>query len=104
MLEAAEALLAEHAELERRLADPQVHADQALARRLARRYASHGLARPPHETAAAWAARVETAHPGSGLPALSHRFSDIRYAGSDSDTASLLADLRRHRPTPGVRP
>ena len=72
--------------------------------RLARRYASHGLARQPHETASAWAARVEAAHPGSGLPALSHRFSDIRYAGSDSDTASLLADLRRHRPTPGVRP
>ena len=39
MLEAAEALLAEHADLERRLADPDVHADQALARRLARRYA-----------------------------------------------------------------
>jgi peptide chain release factor 1 len=33
------ALLAEHAELERRLADPAVHADQALARRLGRRYA-----------------------------------------------------------------
>ena len=33
------ALLAEHAELERRLADPSVHADQALARRLGRRYA-----------------------------------------------------------------
>ena len=39
MLDAAEALLTEHAELERRLADPQVHTDQALARRLARRYA-----------------------------------------------------------------
>jgi peptide chain release factor 1 len=33
------ALLAEHAELERQLADPGVHADQALARRLGRRYA-----------------------------------------------------------------
>jgi peptide chain release factor 1 len=32
-------LLAEHADLERRLADPGVHADQALARRLGRRYA-----------------------------------------------------------------
>ena len=32
-------LLAEHAELERRLADPGVHADQGLARRLGRRYA-----------------------------------------------------------------
>jgi peptide chain release factor 1 len=39
MFEAAEALLAEHADLEQRLADPAVHSDQALARRLNRRYA-----------------------------------------------------------------
>jgi peptide chain release factor 1 len=39
MFEAAEALLAEHADLERRLADPGVHSDQALARRLNQRYA-----------------------------------------------------------------
>ena len=32
MFEAVDGLLAEHAELERRLADPSVHADQALAR------------------------------------------------------------------------
>jgi peptide chain release factor 1 len=37
--ESLPALLAEHAELERKLADPSVHADQALARRLGRRYA-----------------------------------------------------------------
>jgi peptide chain release factor 1 len=39
MFEAAEALLSEHAELERRLADPDVHSDQALVRRLNQRYA-----------------------------------------------------------------
>jgi peptide chain release factor 1 len=39
MFEAAEALLAEHADLEKRLADPGVHSDQALARDLNRRYA-----------------------------------------------------------------
>jgi peptide chain release factor 1 len=39
MFEAVEALLAEHAELERRLADPAIHADQATARRVGRRYA-----------------------------------------------------------------
>jgi peptide chain release factor 1 len=33
------ALLAEHADLEKRLADPAVHADQGQARRLGRRYA-----------------------------------------------------------------
>ncbi|HEX2550367.1 MAG TPA: PCRF domain-containing protein, partial [Nocardioidaceae bacterium] len=32
-------LLAEHASLERELADPAVHADQSRARRLSRRYA-----------------------------------------------------------------
>ncbi len=36
---AVQPLLAEHAEIERRLADPAVHADAAVARRLGRRYA-----------------------------------------------------------------
>lgn len=40
--EALGALLVEHAELEQRLADPSVHADQSLARRLSRRYAELG--------------------------------------------------------------
>jgi peptide chain release factor 1 len=39
MFEAAEALVAEHADLEQRLAEPDVHSDQALARRLNQRYA-----------------------------------------------------------------
>jgi peptide chain release factor 1 len=39
MFEAAEALLAEHAALEKRLGDPEVHSDQTLARDLNRRYA-----------------------------------------------------------------
>ncbi|WP_405006182.1 peptide chain release factor 1 [Kitasatospora purpeofusca] len=39
MFEAVEELLVEHAALEARLADPSVHADQANARKLAKRYA-----------------------------------------------------------------
>jgi peptide chain release factor 1 len=39
VLDAVAALAAEHRDVERRLADPQVHADQGLARRLGRRYA-----------------------------------------------------------------
>ncbi|HET8561921.1 MAG TPA: peptide chain release factor 1 [Marmoricola sp.] len=39
MFEAVEALVAEHAELEQRLADPAIHADQGLARTLNQRYA-----------------------------------------------------------------
>ena len=38
MFESVEALAAEYADLEERLADPSVHADQATARRLGRRY------------------------------------------------------------------
>jgi peptide chain release factor 1 len=36
---AVDALLAEHAELERRLADPELHADQSAARKVGRRFA-----------------------------------------------------------------
>jgi peptide chain release factor 1 len=39
MFEAVEDLVGEHAGLEKRLADPSVHADQAQARRLGKRYA-----------------------------------------------------------------
>jgi peptide chain release factor 1 len=39
MFEAVEGLVEEHAELEHRLADPGVHADQGLAKRLNQRYA-----------------------------------------------------------------
>jgi peptide chain release factor 1 len=42
MLERMDDLVAEHAELESRLADPGVHADAALARKLGRRYAELG--------------------------------------------------------------
>ena len=42
MFEAVQTLKAEYAELERRLADPAVHADQGRARRLGRRYAELG--------------------------------------------------------------
>ncbi|WP_409476416.1 DUF3488 and DUF4129 domain-containing transglutaminase family protein [Stenotrophomonas sp. Y-13] len=71
-------------------------------RRLDRRYARLGLGRQAHETAGAWAARVDAVRPGSGLVLLSQRFSDARYAGASSDLASLLRDLHRHRPQPGL--
>ena len=71
--------------------------------RVGQRYARLGLGRAPSETATDWARRVELQLPGGGLPALSQRFSDARYAGGRSDVVSLLADLRRHRPKPGAR-
>jgi peptide chain release factor 1 len=39
MFEAVDALVAEHRELEQKLADPSIHSDQALAKRLNQRYA-----------------------------------------------------------------
>jgi len=39
MFEAVETLVAEHAELEQRMGDPAVHADQSLAKKLGQRYA-----------------------------------------------------------------
>lgn len=39
MFEAVEELVAEHADLEKKLADPSVHSDQANARKLNKRYA-----------------------------------------------------------------
>jgi peptide chain release factor 1 len=39
MFEAVEGLIAEHAEIEQRLADPSIHSDQGLAKRLNQRYA-----------------------------------------------------------------
>jgi peptide chain release factor 1 len=50
VFEAVETLLAEHAELERRLSDPAIHADQAEARRVGRRYAELGQVVSAYET------------------------------------------------------
>ncbi|HWG25672.1 peptide chain release factor 1 [Actinospica sp.] len=56
MFEAIEQLLVEYAELEARLADPNVHTDQALARKLGKRYAELG---PIAETYRAYQANAE---------------------------------------------
>jgi transglutaminase-like putative cysteine protease len=70
--------------------------------RVNRRYARYGLARAPAETAGDWARRVHAQRPDPALLALSVRFVHARYAGADVDLASLLRDLRRHRPNPGA--
>ncbi|AWH36081.1 DUF3488 domain-containing protein [Stenotrophomonas sp. ZAC14D1_NAIMI4_6] len=70
--------------------------------RLGRRYARLGLAREAHEPALAWAQRVHAQRPDPGLIALSQRFVEARYAGTRTELAPLLRDLRRHRPTSGA--
>lgn len=68
--------------------------------RLGARYRRLGLERQPHETAAAWAARVVALRPqAAALTALSARFNDWRYApGQPREARDLLRDLRAHRP------
>lgn len=70
--------------------------------RLGRRYARLGLGRDAHEPAQAWARRVHAQHPDPTLITLSQRFADARYAGTCTELAPLLRDLRRHRPTSGA--
>ncbi len=53
---AVEPLLAEHADLEERLADPAVHADAGLARRLGRRYAELAAVQQGYQ---AWKAALD---------------------------------------------
>jgi peptide chain release factor 1 len=61
VFEAMEDLLAEHADLERRLADPGVHADQALARKLGKRYAELNPIAETYKAYQANADDIETA-------------------------------------------
>ncbi|RRU08806.1 DUF3488 and transglutaminase-like domain-containing protein [Stenotrophomonas sp. 278] len=69
--------------------------------RVGRRYARHGLAREPAETATDWAQRVHQQRPDPALVSLSQRFVQARYAGTTLDP-SLVRDLQRHRPSTGA--
>ncbi|WP_432511634.1 peptide chain release factor 1 [Kineococcus sp. SYSU DK001] len=66
MFESVQPLLDEHAELERRLGDPAVHADAGLARSLGRRYAELGQVVEAHS---AWRAAVGDAEAARELAA-----------------------------------
>jgi len=66
VFESVQPLLAEHADLERRLADPGVHADAGLARSLGRRYAELGAV---VDAAATWQAAVDDAAAAEELAA-----------------------------------
>ena len=61
MQDAVAALVAEHADLEQRLADPAVHADQHLAKRLNQRYAELSAVVRAHEDLTALTGDLEAA-------------------------------------------
>ncbi|MBO3086371.1 peptide chain release factor 1 [Cellulomonas fengjieae] len=69
---AAEPLLAEHAQIERQLADPAVHADAANARRLGRRYAELGRVAQAYT---AWKAASDDAEAAAELAQLDESFA-----------------------------
>ncbi|MET9022914.1 peptide chain release factor 1 [Actinopolymorpha sp. NPDC004070] len=89
MFESVESLLAEHADLERRLADPAIHADQASARKVGRRYAELGRVVAAHT---AWRDLVEDAAAARELAAEDPGFAEEadRLAGEEEAAAERL--------------
>lgn len=73
-------------------ADPLLEAWQALGRR----HRPLGLEPAAHESALAWAMRIQRHLPASPVPDLARRYNASRYA-SQHDPA-LRRDLRRHHP------
>jgi len=61
VFESIEAMLVEYAELEKQLADPGVHGDQAVARKLGKRYAELGPIVEAYKSYQANAGNIETA-------------------------------------------
>ena len=82
MFESVDDLIAEHARLEAELADPAVHADQARARRLARRYAELG---PVVEAHRAWQAASDDLA------------TALELAGDDSEFRAEVPHLQARR-------
>ncbi len=103
------ALLDEYAELERRLADPAIHADQDAARRVGRRFAElspiHKAATELNQTRADLAAARELAaeDPGFGgevtalevaLPALEEKLAELLIPRDPSDGKDVILEVK----------
>lgn len=109
MFEAVESLLAEHHELERRMADPALHADPAEARRVGRRYAelcavveAHRDWRQASDDLAA-AEELAEADPGFAaeaaelrdrLPALTERLQRLLVPREESDGKDAIVEIK----------
>ncbi len=106
---AVEAVLAEHAELELRLADPAVHADAATARKLGRRYSQIGpIVAAARELAAARAdatAARELAAEDHGfaaeadelaarIPALERKLSELLVPRDPHDGYDVILEVK----------
>ncbi|MFC0005982.1 peptide chain release factor 1 [Micromonospora siamensis] len=103
------ALLDEYAELEKRLADPALHADQGTARRVGRRYAElvplHKAAGELEQARADLAAARELAAEdpsfaaeaesiGAGLPALEERLAELLIPRDPHDAKDVIVEIK----------
>ncbi|PPA56504.1 peptide chain release factor 1 [Micromonospora chalcea] len=103
------ALLDEYAELERRLADPAIHADQGTARRVGRRYAElvplHKAAGELEQARADLAAARELAAEdatfateaeaiASSLPALEERLAELLIPRDPHDAKDVIVEIK----------
>ncbi|MGH3742271.1 MAG: peptide chain release factor 1 [Micromonosporaceae bacterium] len=103
------ALLEEHAELEQQLADPAVHADQARARKIGRRYAALGpiaqTARQLEQTRDDLAAARELAPEDpafadeartleASLPALEARLAELLLPRDPNDSKDVILEIK----------
>ncbi|MFI7589678.1 peptide chain release factor 1 [Spongisporangium articulatum] len=84
-------LLAEHDELEKRLADPSVHADAGLARKLGRRYAELGAVKQGYDV---WHAAAEDLDAARELAAEDDSFA-VELPGLEASLDESRARLRR---------
>jgi peptide chain release factor 1 len=91
VFEAVQELLGEHAELERRLADPALHADQSRARTLSRRYAE---LTPIVATYSAWRRAGEDAEAARELATEDASFA-AEVAENEARREELTEELRR---------
>jgi peptide chain release factor 1 len=90
-LAAVEPLLAEHAELEHRLADPAVHTDAGLARRLGRRYAELGVVLQGYQE---WKSALEDEQAARELAAEEPAFAE-ELPGLEADLTAARDRLHR---------
>ncbi|PRY11748.1 peptide chain release factor 1 [Kineococcus rhizosphaerae] len=91
MFESVQPLLDEHAELERRLGEPAVHADQGLARSLGRRYAELGQVVEAHS---AWRAASDDLEAARELAAEDASFA-TELPGLEQAVTDAAERLRR---------
>jgi peptide chain release factor 1 len=107
--ERLDSLLAEHAELEQRLADPAIHTDQNAARKVGRRYAALtpiaktavelSQARADLSTAREFAAEdsdfaAEAAEIEARLPELEERLAELLMPRDPSDAKDVILEIK----------